>query len=332
MRYILPLFIILLLQACARNDSQTEKKQKQRDNIIDVKNEVKEVPMDDVLIGSMAVPYICGNYLVIADHQSTDKMIHFFDRKNHNYLFSVGELGQGPTEISLLGPIAWNNEARELYATDHGQRRILSYSVDSLLNDPNTAPNVKLTFKKSFPSYYTYINDTLSYGLIIEPTSTSTFKQTVGKWNMSTQEIELIDYTHPAIKEKRIIYDVSTELNTLVECNRRYDLITLYDLDGALKCNIYGPNWDEKDSRTEHFSEVAICEDKIFAAYDGSNWSDRTQAATIIHLFSIDGDYLKTLNIGRKIIHFCYDKENKRLIMNLDSEYQFAYLDVEKYL
>ena len=39
-----------------------------------------------------------------------------------------------------------------------------------------------------------------------------------------------------------------------------------------------------------------------------------------------------TLDIGRRINDLCCDEENKRIIMNLDSEYQFAYLDIEKYL
>lgn len=49
-------------------------------------------------------------------------------------------------------------------------------------------------------------------------------------------------------------------------------------------------------------------------------------------MFNITGDYLKTLDIGRRINDLCYDEENKRIIMNLDDEYQFAYLDIEKYL
>ena len=37
------------------------------------------------------------------------------------------------------------------------------------------------------------------------------------------------------------------------------------------------------------------------------------------------------LVLGRKINDLCYDGEKKRIIMNLDSEYQFAYLDIERY-
>ena len=31
----------------------------------------------------------------------------------------------------------------------------------------------------------------------------------------------------------------------------------------------------------------------------------------------------------RPINYFCYDKDNNRIIMNLDDEIQFAYLDLE---
>lgn len=62
---------------------------------------------------------------------------------------------------------------------------------------------------------------------------------------MITGETELIDYVHPADKKKRVAFAVSPRYNTLVECNRRFDLISLYNLDGELQCNVYGPNWDK---------------------------------------------------------------------------------------
>jgi hypothetical protein len=37
-------------------------------------------------------------------------------------------------------------------------------------------------------------------------------------------------------------------------------------------------------------------------------------------VFNMKGDYLKTLVVGRPINYFCYDKDNNRIIMNLDDE------------
>ncbi len=112
--------------------------------------------------------------------------------------------------------------------------------------------------------------------------------------------------------------------------HRRYDLISLYNLNGELQCNVYGPNWDKNGDGKAHFKNATICDDKIVVSYIGEDWN-HNDGAKVLHVFNIAGDYLKTLDIGCRINRLCYDEENKRIIMNLDSEYQFAYLDIEKY-
>ena len=39
---------------------------------------------------------------------------------------------------------------------------------------------------------------------------------------------------------------------------------------------------------------------------------------------------MKTLDVGYKINYLCCDEKNGRLIMNLDAEIQFGYLDLDK--
>lgn len=331
MRLVLYLLVILFCGACT-SKGKNEKFQNQRLNIVNVKDDMKEIDMENLLIGAVAQPYICGKYLAVIDYRSVDKLVHIFDKHTFKHMLSLGDMGQGPTEISVIGSIAWNEKEHELYVTDNGQRRILRYNLDSLLCDSLYAPSVKLKFgNAAFPDNYYYIDDTLSYGSFIQITSSSSFKQTSGKWNMITGEAELIDYVHPADKKKRVAFAVSTQYNTLVECNRRYDLISLYNLDGELQCNVYGPNWDKNGDRKEHFCNAVICDDKIIASYIGEDWN-HNDGAKVLHVFNIAGDYLKTLDIGRRINRLCCDEENKRIIMNLDSEYQFGYLDIEKYL
>lgn len=64
--------------------------------------------------------------------------------------------------------------------------------------------------------------------------------------------------------------------------------------------------------------------------FKGKNENWQNQRAKILHVFDIAEDYLKTLDIGRSINHLCCDEDSKRIIMNLDSEYQLGYLDIEK--
>lgn len=329
MKLLLYFLLILACGSCSSPKNEKEKRQKQRTKIVDVQDAVKGIKMEDVLIGSLAQPYIYDDYLLVADYRSSEKLIHVFDKHSFKYLTSFGDIGQGPKEISSLGTIAWNDKERDLYVTDHGQRRILSYNLDTLLNDSLYSPHVKLNLKERvFPNDYYYINDTLSYGSFIQPTASS-FKQTTGKWNMKTGETKLVAYVHPADEKKRIAFAVSMKWDKLVECNRRYDLISLYDTNGELQCNVFGPNWSEEGDRKAHFKDAVICGDKIVASYIGEDWNDNN-GARIFHVFDITGDYLKTLNVGQRINYFCYDEENKRIIMNLDSEYQFACLDMEE--
>lgn len=329
MKLVLYFLVVLFCAACTSKE-KNEKWQSQRANVVNVKDDVKEIDTEEVLIGAVAQPYICGKYLAVADYNSVDKLVHVFDKHTFKYMLSMGDIGQGPTEISVIGSIGWNENEHDLYVTDNGQRKILRYNLDSLLNDSLYAPSVKLKFGNvAFPDNYYYVNDTLAYGSFIKTTASS-FNQTSGKWNMKTGETKLIDYVHPADKKKRVAFAVSPQYNTLVECNRRYDLISLYNLEGELQCNVYGPNWDKSGDKKAHFKNATICDDKIFVSYIGEDWN-HNDGARIIHVFNIAGDYLKTLDVGRRINRMCCDEENKRIIMNLDSEYQFAYLDVEKY-
>lgn len=321
---------VIFCISCTTPKGENEKWQKERENIVNVKDDVREIDTDDIPIGNVAQPYICGKYLVVEDYSSAEKAVHVFDKHSFKYLASLGDIGQGPAEITVAGSIGWNEKEHDLYVTDNGQRKILRYNLDSLLNDSLYAPSVKLKFGNSaFPDDYYYVNDTLVYGSFMKTTASS-FNQSCGKWNMMTGEHKLIDYVHPADEKKRVAFAVSPQYNVLVECNRRYDLMSLYNLEGELQCNVYGPNWDKSGDRKAHFKDAVICDGKIFVSYIGEDWR-RNNGARVLHVFDIAGDYLKTLHVGCIINRICSDEENKRIIMNLDSEYQFAYLDIGKY-
>ena len=182
-----------------------------------------------------------------------DKLIHVFDKDNFKWLYSFGDIGQGPNDISSIGTIACNNDTHEIYVMDNARRKLLSYNADSLSVNPQHLPSLKLKLSgTTIPDDLYYINDTLSYGSFVKLTESS-FHQTAGKWNIATGIIEFIDYVHPADKKKRVAFSASTKFNRIVECNRRYDLMSLYDTDLKLLCNIYDPNWDENGDRKEHF-------------------------------------------------------------------------------
>ena len=338
MNKLLYLLFFVICLSCS-DHSSTEKYQKVRNNIINVHDYVKEIEIEDVLIGSSAHLFLLSDYMIISDIRSSDKLIHVFDKNNFNYVTSIGNRGEGPDEITNMGFIGIDEAKRVLYVSDHGKQKIFCYNVDSVIMDSLYIPWVKMRMNaKQFPSEYQFINDSLCIGRVIEPIGNSNFKPSVAKWNMETGEIEFMKYEHPGIEKKRIVCTASKENELYAEFYSNYDLITICNFDGELICNIYGPGWgDRKTTRTDYFSDGVFCDDKIFALYSGGDSfiqdkSGKIKSAlpTKFLVFNVNGDYLKTLETGYRISSFCYDKKNNRLILNLDDMIQFAFLDLDE--
>ncbi len=45
-------------------------------------------------------------------------------------------------------------------------------------------------------------------------------------------------------------------------------------------------------------------------------------------VFDMNGNYIQTIETKCQILNFCYDEKNNRIIMSLDDDMQFAYLDL----
>lgn len=332
--YSLALLLLIFILSC-NNNNNSEKHQSQRDNVINVHDKVEEIQIEDVLLSSFARLYLLDNYLIISDSKAYDEMlIHLFSKNNFEYVTSALPKGQGPSEITNMGHIEVNERSKELYVSDHGKLKIFSYPLDSILDNAYNTPEVKKEINNiQFPSNYIFINDTLSFARIIVPTGNIGHNELLAKWNMQTGEINKMKYTHPKVETKRIALAVSMDNETLVECYHNHDLMTIMDLNGNLKYNVYGQNWNNRDaSRINHFGKVVFRGDKIIASYSGGDMSTDEYYPTKLLIFDINGDYIKTLEIGYRISDLCYDEENDRIIFALDDVIQFAFLDLKEYI
>jgi hypothetical protein len=323
--------------SCAQK-AETEKHQHKRDHIINVREQVREIRIDDVLIGDYALLNLIGDYLIISDMNSPDQLIHILDRNSFRYVTSAIYKGQGPGEIVNMGHLIVDEANRRFYIFDHGKQRLFGYYLDSLLANPFHMPDETVQInERTFPHACCYVNDTLCIGVIIKVLGNSDYKPSVGKWNMTTGEIRLMKYEHPKIEKKRTSCAISVEHGIYVECYSYHDLMTICDLDGNLQHNIYGRKWNsEKSNKTSHYGPVAFCGDQIFALYTGKDTFHHDEKRGMVStrptqflVFSINGDYIRTLETGYPINRFCYDRENNRIIMNLDDEIQFACLDLD---
>jgi hypothetical protein len=337
MNKITSLLLLIICFSCTHS-SETEKYQNKRDNIVNVNDKVQEFVIDDILMGSVLRLYFMGDYLLIEDSRSYDKLVHIFDKKKLKYCTSTVDRGPGPYEITSLGHLEVDEIHNKFYLSDYSKLKIFSFDLDSVLADPFYRPHVKLKMNgKQIPSQYIYVNDTLCIAKIIEPIGNNDFKPTVGKWNMSTGEIVLMKYEHPEIKKKRCNFNASIENGIYVEIYNYHDLMSICSLNGELKYNIYGPDWSsETDARTNYYCHASICGDMIVALYSGEdaffkdkNGELKSNPPTKFLVFDLKGNYIKTLETEHQICDFYYDKENHRFIMTLNEEIQFAYLDLE---
>ena len=106
--------------------------------------------------------------------------------------------------------------------------------------------------------------------------------------------------------------------------------MTICNLDGTLKYNVYGTEWSTETHGIDYYGPVVFCNNRIVALYSGNKsfTNGKTNYPTKFVVFDLDGNYLKTLETGYPVIRFCYDKDNNRILMSLNADIQFAYLDV----
>lgn len=72
-------------------------------------------------------------------------MIHVFDKNTFAYLASVGDRGQGPSEIANMGSIIPDEANNSFYVFDHGHQLLYDYPIDSILSNPAYQPQKKQT-------------------------------------------------------------------------------------------------------------------------------------------------------------------------------------------
>ena len=332
MKHLLFFNLLIVLWGCS-NNSGIDKHVHHSGNVMDVKGLVKEIVIDTPLVGRMARPYILGKYFILSDSYLADNQIFLFDKKDFSYIIGTGHPGEGPNEITSLGELIPDEIHQRIDVADYGKMRITSYELDSILLNPNYLPEYKIDMNKTtIPTRIYHVNDTLCYAcaIIVEPGKH--FQEALVTWNMKTGDMRPLVSGHPEVERKRFRYVVSQEKNLIVVSYDHHDLLAIYDFKGNLKHYIYGPNWDNATSNAMiyYYKGVIICNNRIIIGYSGERNPD-TGSINVSKLlvYDLDGNYIKTLNVGYNIGIFCYDSEYNRIIMVLDDEIQFAYLDLD---
>lgn len=279
---------------------------------------------------------ICsGGKIFITDSQSTDSIIGVFNASDLAFEGLIAKVGPSPEEITVPGALQYDPQIGRLSIFDYGQMTIKTYNVDSALSDRPYHPQITGKIPNGhIPDRYVRLNDSVGISRLIKmpdnPAERNGYNQTLCKYNILTGEIDEFDIPDRQ-NGLKTLFAVNAPKNRIVECAINNDLISIYDIDGNKLRDIQGPNYDSEGvvKGVRFFTHITTSDDNIFALYSGSDDKSKNSYGQYIHIYDLEGNYIKTLDAGMLIGHIAYDDSSNRLIMICeDSDVQLAYIDL----
>lgn len=287
---------------------------------------IKEITPKNLLIGKNADISVADSLVAICDYRSVDSIVHLFNAKDYMYVKSFGKFGPGPKEILRPGQLAYDRDKKEFYIFDYGQHHVVAFELDSIMLDRDYSPVVKHKFstKTAFPDRYVHINDTLGYARSITPGKTRGFTQGIGKFNLSKFEMSPFGNPEEKCYENRSLFSVSEQKGLLAEACSTQDLLLIYNFDGDLVARIEGPEFsNESDRNHTFFSGVEFAGNLIMCPYSGDKTGKEFYGSNLV-IFDGNGKYVKTLNLGKKIVDLTYNPVRESVIFVFDDEMQIG--------
>lgn len=331
-RGIAIVLIIVALISCQRDNDTFE-----FTNSIDCSSNVNAFDLRDVLLGSSVYIDIDENRLILLDMRSRDELIKVFNLNTGDYLGSFAKVGPGPMEIGGPDPLCLKHSSdssrAKVLMIDHAQHKIMSFDIDSALNDEEYNPYRLLKISHSnFPSRMKFIADTFSLAEMISmDPGKDGFSKTPGIFNLTTGEMTPFE-TSNGFRMKQFSFDADERQNLCVIGGYTDDVLFLYDFNGNLKRTIKGPDYKHDSNKNIVFySNIELADDYIFAVRSGSKISKNALGNQIV-IFDTLGNYIADLELGKAIRDLKYDKTSGELFVSLIDDLQIETINISKLL
>lgn len=331
-RYFAIVIFIVALSSCQRDNDTFN-----FTNSKDCSSSINAYDLKDVLLGSSIYLDIDEDRLILLDMKSRDELIKVFNLNTGDYLGSFAKVGPGPMEIGGPDPLCLKHSSdtsrAKILMIDHAQHKIMSYDIDSALNNDEYAPYRLLKISHSnFPSRMKFIADTFSLAeMIYMNPAEDGFSKTPGIFNLITGEMT------PFLKSnnmhmKQFSFDADEKLDLFIIGGYVNDVLLLYDFNGNLKRTIKGPNYKNKpDKNSVYYSKIELSNEHIFAVRSGSKISENALGSKII-IFDTSGNYIADLELGKTIRDIKYDDISRKLFVSLIDDIQIATIDITELL
>ena len=173
-----------------------------------------------------------------------------------------------------FGRLAVTPNGREFWVPDFEKIKVFKFDIDSALMDQDYLPTVTKPFAYDFfLSGMNIVSDSLALGTGLEVLSPSTFRASLGRWDINTGIIEKFGEEHPKLTGERTnaFFDYSYKHNIMALAHINHDILTLYNADGTIKYHILGEKeFDNEKRKLKFFGEVHIGDEWIIRSYLGS--------------------------------------------------------------
>ena len=331
-------FAILII-SCAKNRNQTNDKEKYMplyNNIINVKDKIIEINTQNYFGYPML--YIVDDYLVLVDMKSVEQGIYLYDKNSFKFIARTGILGRGPGEIGRYGILSKIPDEKSFLLQDDEKKCIWKFNIDSIISDSLYRPQKFIDYMHNiFMVRYKLISNNIALGKAIKVLNNNSYSEIMAKVNFFTNTLSQFGYVHPKLNNKktRSAFNLSLKNNEYVNAYFYEDLITVCNLQGKLKYNIYGKNWlNNNKNRKSFYSQVDFMGKLLIASYKNTDdivfdkfKRPKGNSPSTFLIFDNNGNYIHSLFTGYEFSNFCIDETNKRIIVYFNKNNPLGYID-----
>lgn len=331
--YLLVLFTTI--SSCSQNKQYPKAILFGKEDFETIEIKGKIIEFDDMIMSPTQL--MVYDTLLITCNNQAEKLFHIFNLSNKKKIGECISLGQGPMEMLMPTFI---NQDDSVIIFDMMNSKLFKYSIPEFINNPVPTPNSIIEIeKKPFWSEINMINNKY-IGVSYEPDApcyTFSLKgdmiEKFGKYPESSSK-----YTNLEIVDAYRAILTTNKKNRVAICHFFTDLIDLYDENGFLVKELYGPdhfftsfkefndgermgsNAIPETYRDAFYSPVNVGEE-FFVLYNGKylNKPGYDLLAKDIFAFDWNGNPTRHFILDHGVLRISVDKKNKKIYGISDS-------------
>lgn len=243
-------------------------------NVINVVNSITFVKQDEIMGSVNLIAF--DTLLIVKEYFSVDdKFLHVYDIRSFEHLAYIGKISKGPNEVINQGYINTHIDSSSFWLWDADRGVQWQYHLDSMLANPNYLPSELVNLDHLMPiCRFAMTDDSTFLSMDFIPTSTSTFRTDMVRFNTNSGEVARYGYQHEELSDQHSnsLFAMSLKEEVYVQAHVNCQLLSIINADGTLKCDVVGDDYsDDIHDNRDYFDKVIIIGNLIVVKYNGGD-------------------------------------------------------------